>query len=114
MTEQIRNNFGLTERDMHTIHDIFKKYSDVQQVNIFGSRAKGNYRLGSDIDLVIMNGSVSDNIVYRIISDFEESTLPYKLDLINFPKLTQPELIDHINRVGILFYTNRNKNDGHN
>ena len=96
-----KNSFGLTDRDMKTLQDIFKKYPDVKKVFVFGSRAKGTYKQGSDIDLVIMNEGVQDTFIRTIKSDFEESSLPYIVDLVNYPTLKHPELKNHIDRVGV-------------
>lgn len=104
MNDSARNKYGLTERDMDTIRSIFRSFPEVKLVHLFGSRAKGNYRLGSDVDLAIMNKGVSSHTLARLNSRFEESSLPYKIDLVDFTKLTKQEFIDHINRVGIPFF----------
>lgn len=97
------NKFGLTERDFLTIETIFKKHPKVTHVIIFGSRAKGNYKLGSDIDLAIMNKGIDTAELAKIKNDFSESSLPYMVDLVLYDKLTTPEFIEHINRIGYLF-----------
>ncbi|MDA8137091.1 MAG: nucleotidyltransferase domain-containing protein [Desulfobacteraceae bacterium] len=99
-----RNIFGLYERDVQTLGDIFNKYPEVICVYIIGSRAKGNFKPGSDIDLVIMNEGATDSVIQKIKTDIEESTLPYFVDLINYPALQHADLKDHIDRVGQLFY----------
>lgn len=96
--------FGLKERDIGTLIDIFSRFPSVQLVHIFGSRAKGTQKPGSDIDLAIMNDGVSDTTILKIKSELEDSSLPYFVDLVNFPKLKHPEFIDHIDRVGKSFY----------
>ncbi len=70
-----KNSFGLTVRDMETIENILKKYPAIKTVNVFGSRAKGNFKKGSDIDLAIMNENVSEDIILKLTSDFQESSL---------------------------------------
>ncbi len=95
---------GLSERDLNTIFSILKKYDEVTTVYIFGSRAKGNYKPGSDIDLAIMNEPVADKTLLQIKNDFEESSLPYQVDLVYFKAITNPEFIAHIERVGKVFY----------
>ena len=99
-----RNQYGLSERDMKTIRSVFQSFPEVKTVHVFGSRAKGNYRLGSDIDLAIMNKGVNSTVLSRLIWKFEESNLPYNVDLVDFTKLTKQEFIDHIKRVGIPFF----------
>ncbi|MEX1270457.1 MAG: nucleotidyltransferase domain-containing protein [Balneolaceae bacterium] len=99
-----RNRFGLTGRDMKAIQTIFESYPEVKTVYVFGSRAKGNYRTGSDVDLAIMNEGISIKRLSRLRSDFEESSLPYKIDLVDFTHIEKQEFIDHINRVGVPFF----------
>ncbi|TAE28251.1 MAG: nucleotidyltransferase domain-containing protein [Candidatus Kapaibacterium sp.] len=98
-----RNQFGLTERDMTTLHNILRRYPDVQQVCIFGSRAKGTFKHGSDIDLAVMNPDVSDVTIRRIKTNCEDSSLPYMVDILPFATLTDNAVKDHLMRVGVLF-----------
>jgi len=104
MNKKEKNAFGLTDRDIKTLQDIFKKYPDVKNVFIFGSRAKGTYKQGSDIDLTIMNEGVKDTVISKIKSDFEDSSLPYTVDLVGYHTIKHPELKNHIDRVGVPFY----------
>jgi predicted nucleotidyltransferase len=99
-----RNKFGLTERDISTIKDILCSCSKIEMVHLFGSRAKGNYRLGSDIDLAIMNEGVSAEELSKLQGKFEDSSLPYKVDLVDFTSLKKEEFINHIKSVGTPFF----------
>ena len=105
MPVELLNKFGLSERDIKTCTSIFEKYPAVEKVCIFGSRAQNRHKQGSDIDLAIMNDGISAKTVREIQSEFEESSLPYRIDLINYPELEHDQLIDHIDRLGIPFYT---------
>lgn len=96
--------FGLSERNVETIIEILSKYSSISCVRIFGSRAKGNYKTGSDIDLAIMNDGFSTDDLMRIQADFAESSLPFFVDIINYQTISHPELKEHIDRAGIIFY----------
>ena len=104
MKKNSRNKYGLTERDMKTIQDIFDKYPDVEEVQICGSRVKGNYKPGSDIDLVVMNVGLAMGTIGKLATDIEESSLPYTVDIVDFTSLKHKEFIDHIERVGVVFY----------
>ncbi|MBU1171125.1 MAG: nucleotidyltransferase domain-containing protein [Proteobacteria bacterium] len=103
-TNKAINPFGLTDRDMKTCEDILKKYLDVTRVFIFGSRAKGDYHIGSDLDLAIMNPLSNKTLVQKIKADFDESSLPFFVDLVHYPSLDHPDLKSHIDRVGALFF----------
>ena len=105
MSKLVANRFGLTERDLDTIYSIFERYPEVAEVRIFGSRAKGTHKKGSDIDFAIMNPGVSHLTISRIKSDFSESSLPYRVDVVDFTKLEDADLKSHIERVGEGFYT---------
>jgi len=94
----------LTTRDNKTLHSILSKYDDIKLVHLFGSRAKGTARPGSDIDLVIMNKGVGNETIRKLKGDLDESSLPYLVDVINYSTIDNEDLMEHINRVGIEFY----------
>ncbi len=98
------DRYGFSERDEQTIRGILKKYPVVKTVYLFGSRAKGNHNPGSDVDLAIMNEGADVKTIGRIKSDFEESSLPYRVDVVNYPALTYEKLKGHIDRIGVPFY----------
>jgi len=96
--------FGLTNRDLETLRSIFNRYPEIENVVLFGSRAQGNYKSGSDIDLAVMDVDIEDTTLRRINSDLEETSLPYRVDLIHYHTVTHPDLKKHIDRVGVAFY----------
>ncbi len=98
---------GLSQRDKLTIKDILSKYPEIKAVRLFGSRAKGNFKPGSDIDLVIMNKQVDLITILRLLSAFEESTLPYIVDVMLYPILQDSSLKEQIDRISISFYSNQ-------
>lgn len=97
--------YGLTKQCIETLSAIFSKYPDILEIRLFGSRAKGTYHPGSDIDMAIMNKGVQSKTIQRVLSDCEDSNLPYSVDLIDYNTLTNLELKKHIERVGVLFYS---------
>lgn len=105
MTSPNRNQYGLTDRDMKTIEHILKKYPDIEEVRLFGSRANGNYNPGSDIDFAVMNQGVSFTTIARLAADFADSSLPYTVDVVSLEQVTHPELVDRIKR-GLIFWRN--------
>lgn len=96
--------FGLTESQITNLQNIFAKYPEVNQVFVYGSRAKGNFSERSDIDLIIKDSKISRTIINKIMLDFEESNIPFIVELQNYDNLKNLELIDHINRVGKIIY----------
>jgi len=99
------DKFGLTKRDTECLYSILSKYPAIELVYVFGSRAKGNFKPGSDIDLAIMNAGITDETIRSLKVDFEESALPYIVDIINYPHLKNQALKEHIDRIGIQLYS---------
>lgn len=96
--------FGLTISTIEKIHSIFSAHPGIQEVIIYGSRAKGNYQKGSDIDLAIVGKSVNLSELLKIENELDDLLLPYKIDISLIHKIENMDLIDHINRVGMVFY----------
>jgi len=101
MTFPDKNKYGLTARDMQTLLNVFAKYPEVKNVVIFGSRAKGTFTAGSDIDLAIMDRLSNETLLWEIKQDLEESTLPYFVDLVGYHFLQDSKFKEHIDRVGM-------------
>ena len=99
-----RNRYGLTPKDMREIKQVFARFSMVDEVIIFGSRAKGTHQLGSDVDLAL-KGKIDSSTVAQI-SDLlnEESTMPYTFDLVVYDTIVSKNLKEHIDRVGAVLY----------
>lgn len=97
--------YGLKTHTIQAIQSVFEKYPQVQKAILYGSRAKGTFRNGSDIDLTLVGGNdLNVSLLLKIENALEELLLPYKIDLSIFSKIENQELIDHINRIGIVFY----------
>lgn len=97
-------NYGLKESTIAAIQSVFKKYSLVKKVILYGSRAKGNFRNGSDIDLVMVGESLTLSDQFKIETELDDLLLPYKIDLAIYHKIENPDLIGHIDRVGVVFF----------
>ena len=105
MNEDIME-YGLSIRTLNTLSAIFCKHSGIKQVILYGSRAKGNFRAGSDIDISIKTDvSFSRTDLLRIGNDFDDSDLPYFVDVSIYNKLSNTDLKAHIDRVGKLLYS---------
>jgi len=99
--------FGLSDKTVNDIKNIFSKYKQVEKVVIYGSRAKGNYRKGSDIDLSFFGENVNRDILYEIEENIEELYLPYLFDMSIYKQIENKNLIEHINRIGKVFYAKK-------
>lgn len=95
--------FGLQQKHIDAINACFAQYPQIEQVILYGSRAKGNYKNGSDIDLTIV-GDLDYNSLLKLENQLDDLLLPYKMDLSLKHKITNPDLLNHIERVGKVFY----------
>jgi predicted nucleotidyltransferase len=96
--------FGLTTEKIARIHGVLAAHPGIERAILYGSRAKGNYRDGSDIDLCLMGETLTLAEQLKIESELDDLLLPYKIDLSRFHALDNPALVDHIRRVGVAFY----------
>ena len=96
--------YGLPQKTIKKISKVFEHCPDIDLVRLYGSRAKGNYHNGSDIDLAIMGDKVNFSQLLKIEMELDDLLLPYKIDISLFRQIKNKDLIDHINRVGIDFY----------
>ena len=96
--------FGLSEDNIEKINGIFKNHPEVTEAIIYGSRAKGNHREGSDIDLTLKGSNLTEELRSVIWTAIDELNTPYLIDLSIYENLNSAGLIDHIKRVGQVFY----------
>jgi predicted nucleotidyltransferase len=95
---------GLSEEDVQSICKALGLFPKVSEAILYGSRAKGNYRPGSDIDLTLKGNELSHQDLLNIELALDDLLLPYKIDLSLHRQIDNPQLIEHIDRVGKLFY----------
>jgi len=97
--------YGLSDKTLGTLDSIFRKYPGIKECILYGSRAKGNYRAGSDIDLSLKTGDdFGFTDLLRIAGDFDDSDMPYFVDISIYGDISNPELKAHIDRVGKVLY----------
>lgn len=96
--------YGLNEHTIEKICSILANHPAIDKAVLYGSRAKGNFRPGSDIDLSLTGEGLSTKELSKIDSELDDLLLPYTIDLLIFNDLDHPKLIEHIERVGIIFY----------
>ena len=96
--------YGLSEITLEKIRSILGRHPEVDKAMLYGSRAKGNYKNGSDIDLTLHGQDLTQRTLAKIADELDDLLLPYTIDLSIFEQLTDPDFIDHIQRVGSVFY----------
>ena len=95
---------GLSKNDMEKIISILNEQPGVNEALIFGSRAKGNFKNGSDIDIALKGSLTFEMVAHLGFLLNEETNMPYRFDVLNYQTIHNPELLNHINRVGIIIY----------
>ena len=99
--------FGLKISVVNQIKEVFLNYPQVQEVILYGSRAMGNYKNGSDIDLTLKGDELNLAILNKIDWELDDLLLPYTFDLSLYKHIDSPDLINHIKQVGKVFYTRK-------
>lgn len=98
--------FGLLDRDMIYIHKALEHFEEIEKAIIFGSRAMGNYKKGSDVDIAIIGEDVTSKTIFKLDDYLNEVyPLPYFFDIIQYNSIKNEKLIEHINNEGKLIYT---------
>jgi predicted nucleotidyltransferase len=96
--------FGLRETDIERINHLLEQSDKVQKAIIYGSRAKGNYKPSSDIDLTLIAPDMSISELYQLENQIDDLLLPITVDMSLYHHISNPDLIEHIERVGKVFY----------
>ncbi|WP_257350800.1 nucleotidyltransferase domain-containing protein [Pseudalkalibacillus decolorationis] len=97
--------YGLMQTDIEYIKQALSQFTDIKKAIIFGSRAHGNYKKGSDVDLAICGEEISDNTVYNLNDLLNEVyPLPYFFDLLHYEHINNEYLLEHINTEGKVIY----------
>jgi len=97
--------YGLPEAAVQKICAVLSRYPQVEQAILYGSRAKGNYKNGSDIDLTLRGGTdLTLQVLYKIMDELDDLLLPYTIDVSIYSNIGDPDVIAHIQRVGVTFY----------
>jgi predicted nucleotidyltransferase len=98
-------NFGISEKSYTLILSAFHKFPEVEKVLIYGSRAIGNYKSGSDIDLAVSGANISTETILKLKTLLEqELPIPYYFDITHYETISNSALKKHIDEFGKLFY----------
>lgn len=96
--------FGLPLAAVEKIRGVFASHPEVERSVLYGSRAKGNYKNGSDIDLTMYGDDLNHTVLLKILDELDDLLLPWMIDLSIFRQIDNESLREHIERVGVVFY----------
>jgi len=96
--------YGLKQQEVDGIKQIFSSFPEVEKAIIYGSRAKGTHKPNSDIDISLKGSKLTLGVMNQISWQLDDLLLPYTFDLSNFHQISNPALIEHIERIGKIIY----------
>ncbi len=97
--------FGLKNKNIDGINGVFKQHPEIEKAIIYGSRANGSYRNGSDIDLTLTGEGLNLTKLFKIENELDDLLLPYKIDLSLLHEIKNSDLLKEIETAGVLFYS---------
>lgn len=100
---------GLKRTDLEKLSEVFRKHPTVEKAILYGSRAIGNFKPFSDVDITLLGEGISGSEFNRLFLDIDDLMLPYNVDLSLFSSLSNSRLREHIDRVGIVIYDKNDK-----
>ena len=96
--------YGLSQTVIAKVCAVFARFVAIEKAVLYGSRAKGNFKAGSDIDLTLFGGNLKPSQSGEIAEALDDLLLPYTFDLSLYAELNHAKLREHIDRVGVVFY----------
>ncbi len=96
--------FGLAEEDIQKMNSVFLKHVEITKVVIYGSRAKGDFKASSNIDLSVFTDKKDISFLSKVAQEIDDLGLPYKVDISIFSLIENESLIKHIKLIGQVFF----------
>ena len=103
---QKANIAGINPEELHRLGSVFEQEPNLREVILYGSRAKGTHRPGSDNDLTLKGTALTTAWLMDLSAKIDDLLLPYEVDLSIFEHIDNPDLIEHISRVGKVVFSN--------
>lgn len=101
-------DLGLRQSDIDYIIKVISEFSEIEKAIVFGSRAKGNFKPGSDVDIAIYGDNITFDTLSALHSRLEEQgPLPYFFDVVDYTHLNHKELKKYIDRAGKVIFQRR-------
>jgi predicted nucleotidyltransferase len=98
-------SFGLLDTDIKFICSSLSQFEEIEKTALFGSRAKGNSKRGSDVDIAIWENKINFATISKLHAILEDySPMPYLFDIVDYTHLSHKDIKEYINKVGIIIY----------
>jgi len=98
----VNNPYGISDKSYNLLLETIASFPGIEKAEIFGSRAMGNYKKGSDIDIAIFGKNINFDIISRLQTILNQQLpIPYHVDVVHFDTIENKELQDHITNLGI-------------
>lgn len=105
----ISHNHGLSDATTTKLQNVLQLFPQVERAILFGSRAMGNFRNGSDIDLCLEGAELNYNVLLKILVAIDDLNLPYETDVLIKHQITHPPLLAHIETKGVEFFSRKSE-----
>ena len=106
------DKYGLKSAVIEKIHAVLNRFESIDTAILYGSRAKGNYRIGSDIDLTLkVKADAPRSLLFDVVGAIDDLDLIYSFDISLLHEISNENLCEHIERVGVEFYNARDYAD---
>lgn len=100
----MEEKFGLPQKTIEIINELFAKYTNLEKVIIFGSRADGTYKNSSDIDFAILGKDIDFRFIRHLSFELDELPTPYMYDVLDYNCIKNEKLRQNIDEFGKVFY----------
>ena len=98
--------YGLQKETIDELQRIFSSFKEINEVVLYGSRAKGSYTNSSDIDITLKGSNLNLTLLNKLSLQIDDLLLPYTFDISIYNHLNNKKLIEHIDRIGKVIYKN--------
>jgi predicted nucleotidyltransferase len=97
-------SFGLSEKTLSSLRAYFARVSEVEQVILYGSRARGDYHKGSDIDLMLIGANITPRLLSKMDMEIDDLLLPYVVQISDRKEIRDARFLEVVEREGVVFW----------
>ena len=99
-------NYGIKDDYWKRLETVLVSHKNIEKVILYGSRAKGTNRMYSDVDIVLVGEKINNREYTNIIQEIDDLLLPFIFDISVYYSIKDSNLIESINRTGVIIYEN--------